>query len=176
MKEIKLTRGYAALVDDEDYERVARFKWRAQVTEHHVYGVREEHIGGGRKNRKRRSILLHRFVIGLELCEGRDVDHENRNGLDCQRRNLRVCSRAQNNQNARKQIRVGGRSPYKGVAFHSFSGLWLARVCVNKIQKSLGYFKTDVEAALAYDFAAREHYGVYARPNFPLCPLKVHSA
>jgi len=91
--------------------------------------------------------------------------------LDNRRENLRVASRTQNLGNQRKQ--AGKTNPFKGVWWHEVSGKWRASIQVNGKQKHLGMFVDPVDAALAYDTAARSHFGAFAHANFPLEILAV---
>ena len=101
MKKIKLTRGYAAIVDDEDYDRVSKIKWYTMGKEPHIYAA-----SGHRTSKKRVAqgvketntfITLHRFII--EEKNGEIVDHINRNTLDNRKKNLRLCSQSENLKN-----------------------------------------------------------------------------
>jgi hypothetical protein len=159
MKTIPLTQGFVALVDDADFDRVSAYKWSATKAKTNVYGVRKVRKQTGRTT----SQLLHRFILGVTDREI-DVDHEDHNGLNCQRSNLRKCVRGENDGNRRK---TRGASQFKGVSRDSGRGLW--RACI-RIEKTvhLGYFTDEVEAALAYDTAARIRFGVFAKCNFPL--------
>jgi hypothetical protein len=94
-----------------------------------------------------------------------DVDHEDHNGLNCQRHNLRVCVRGENNGNTRKTC---GTSQYKGVSRDASRGLWRACITIRNRSKFLGRFHDERDAALAYDVAARAAFGEFALCNFPL--------
>lgn len=159
MKTIPLTQGFVALVDDDDYDRVAALKWSATKTKTNVYGVRKVRTPAGRTT----SQLLHRFVMGVTHREI-DVDHEDHDGLNCQRSNLRECVRGENDGNRRK---TRGSSQYKGVSWSKDKGKWRACITIEKTVH-LGYFTDEMQAALAYDTAARIRFGVMANCNFPL--------
>lgn len=155
MKEIPLTRGFVALVDDADYERINAFKWQALVKPRHVYAVRRDRHG--------RKIRLHRFILGETTA--RMVDHWNGDTLDCRRTNLRPCSRPENARNARAYLtKIGSR--FKGVSAGSVSR-YKARITVDNKTIRLGTYSTEIEAARAYDEAARHYHGAFARLNFP---------
>jgi hypothetical protein len=160
MKTIALSQGFAAMVDDEDYERVSAFKWSATKTKNTVYGVRKVRTPAGQTT----SQLLHRFIMGVTHPRI-NVDHEDHNGLNCQRNNLRVCVRGENDGNRRKSR---GASQYKGVSWDSFRRLWRASITIHHMSKHLGRFQDEREAALAYDAAARAAFGNFALCNFPL--------
>lgn len=104
--------------------------------------------------------LLHRLIMGEpELMV---VDHINGNTLDNRRHNLRICTQAQNLAN-RKKNSNWKYSKYKGVGWHRQNSSFTAS-CK---RKKIGYFKNEIEAALAYDKCAKEFYGEFAKLNFP---------
>lgn len=159
MREIPLTRGYVALVDDEDYERVAAKKWGVTVkpqdtTPYAQNGVR---VAG-----RMTSVAMHRFILDapIELV----VDHINGNGLDNRRANLRLCSRSENQWNRRKSSQ--NTSGFKGV-FHRGGTRWIARITAHGKTVHLGRFRDPTIAARAYDAAALRLHGEFARLNFP---------
>jgi hypothetical protein len=159
MKTVPLTQGFVAMVDDADYGRVSAHKWCATRAKTNVYGVRKVRTPEGRTT----SQLLHRFVMSV-TDPAIDVDHKDHDGLNCQRHNLRKCVRGENDGNRRK---TRGSSQYKGVSWSKSKGRW--RACIT-IQRTvhLGYFTEEVQAALAYDAAARTRFGVFAKCNFAL--------
>ena len=158
-KEIPLTQGKFAIVDDDDYERVMQFKWFAQRTERGTWYA-GRHLGS-RTNRTR--IMLHRFLMSAR--SGQNVDHVNLDGLDCRRSNMRFASRSQNAANRRRLS--SNTSGYKGVTYCAQSHKWRADITFENRQRNLGRFSTPEEAAAAYDDTARELFGAFARLNFP---------
>ncbi len=163
MKTIRLTQDYVTLVDDADYESLSAFKWRALVDKRRgkVYAVRK--TKGSHSTRK--SVYLHRELLGLTNPNIK-VDHSNGNPLDNQRQNLSACTTSQNNMNANKRS-DGVSSQYKGVSWHKRDKKFYAAIKLNGKAKHLGSFFNEREAALAYDAAAREHFGDFAVCNFP---------
>lgn len=159
MKEIPLTKGYVAVVDDEDYEHLARYRWGVALPEGRPYAVRHQRHGAGR----REVVYMHRVIAGAR--PGRDVDHRNHDTLDNRRTNLRECEHRQNTYNARAQR--GARSPYKGVSLEARTGAWVAYITVGGRRRFLGSFGDEQSAAVAYDDAARESFGEFAYLNFP---------
>lgn len=106
---------------------------------------------------------MHRLI--LDAPAGRDVDHANMNGLDNRRVNLRLASHSQNAANQRK-CRKKTLSRYKGIYYYRRRKRpWCAQIKVRGRNKHLGYFETEEEAALAYNRAALEHFGKFARLN-----------
>jgi hypothetical protein len=154
VKEISLTQGYTALIDDEDFANVSSRKWRAQkVKGGHIYAVSGSHP---------RVLLLHRVLLGI-TDSNIDVDHKDRNGLNCQRANLRVCSAGENLGNQAKTRTYRGKptsSRFKGVSKER--GKW----CAAFRYKRIGLFSSEEDAARAYDRAALEYYGPFALTNF----------
>lgn len=156
MKTIPLTKGYEAIVDDADFERVAAFKWYAKVTPRNVYAVRSTPRLAPGVNQGQ--VKLHRFVLGVTdpLVE---VDHRDHDGLNCTSENLRACTKRQNQHNRKKT--KGTASQYLGVTKHTSK--WLARININGKQKHLGLFVNEEDAARAFDAAVlslRDEFGV----------------
>ena len=149
MKEIELTQGKVALVDDEDYECLARHEWRTLKNCNRYYAARS------------RSILMHRVIMNAQ--KGQEIDHKDGNGLDNRRTNLRFCTRSQNNQNRRK---TWGSSQYKGVSWWKRDNEWEVSIKHNKKQYHLGHYKDEIHAAKVYDAKAKELFGEFAYLNF----------
>lgn len=151
-REIPLTQGRVALIDDADYERVAALgKWQATLCDGKWYA---SHAFA--KN----AIRLHTFLTGWPM-----VDHISGDGLDNRRANLRPATHSQNNANTRRSR--ANTSGYKGVSLYRRTGRWRAYLGTRPKEIHLGYFATREEAARAYDRAAIETWGDYARTNFP---------
>jgi len=156
MKEISLTQGKVALVDDEDYTRVARYHWCFS----HGYAKRRATLA----LRMSLMIYMHRLLMGA--IQGQEVDHINMNTLDNRRENLRLCTSSQNKGNAKR--RTDNTSGFRGVSFYRRDGNWTAQLVVRGQYLYLGRHATATEAARAYDKAARKHFGEFARLNFPM--------
>jgi hypothetical protein len=162
MKEIPVFDGLIALVDDEDYELVNQYSWGKYIGRGGTIYAKA-YIKG---TKSRRFVLLHRFIMGTP--RDMETDHKNLNGLDCQRHNLRFATRAQNNYNRIKQrtrCSISTTSKYKGVSFDKIRSAWKARAVSNGKEIWLGRFNSELEAALAYNTFATEHYGEFARLN-----------
>lgn len=158
MKEIELTQGMVALVDDEDYERVSQYNWFAEQRGHTWYAQRHS------PRPEKKKIYLHRFI--MDAPDGVQVDHKSRNGLDCRRDNLRLATHSQNKQNT--GLLSNNASGFIGVTWHSGAGKWSAQIQVESEQIYLGLFTDKVEAAKARDVASIKYFKEFAVLNFPL--------
>lgn len=146
---IPVRRAAGALVDAEDVGIVSARNW---------YAVRR---GAGlvyAESGAQPQIMMHRLILG-DACKGMVVDHIDGNGLNNLRGNLRVCTQRENSRNRRS---VRG---YRGVSWKADIGRWRARIMVDRREISLGAFDTPEQAAEAYNRAAAEYYGQFAKIN-----------
>lgn len=153
-RSIPLTRGKVTWVDQDDYEMLRHWTWNASKS-----GYAQAYNGGGLEHRR---VNMHRVIMLPE--PGQQVDHVNSDGLDNRRFNLRICTHSQNNWNQRK---TRGVSRYKGVWWHRKGHWWSADIGAHGIRHRLGHFDSEEAAARAYDTAAHELHGEFARLNFP---------
>ena len=160
MKKIALTQGKFALVDDEDYERLAWFQWYAYRSENGVWYARRNAGPEG----ARKTISMHRAVLGLIELDP-DVDHRDLDGLNNQKSNLRRTR--QNGNSANINVRRDNKSGMKGVYWSARHNRWSAQITTKGKQRWLGYHKTREDAARAFDLAAIKYHGEFARTNFP---------
>jgi len=152
-REIELSQGKCALVDDEDYERVMQFTWCASRCGNNYYAMRPL------KRSQPETRLMHRFI--LNAPPEKETDHINGDGLDNRRANLRLCTHA---ENLRNRPKMGGRtSQHKGVCWHKKNCRWAAYINVDGARIFLGYFVAEKEAYAAYCAAAAKYHGVYGR-------------
>lgn len=161
MKEIKLTQGKVALVDDADYEWLSQWKWCAhkQPKGEKFYAVRGLYLEDGTHH----SIRMHRQI--LNASEGTEVDHIDCNGLNNQRSNLRLATRSQNEMN-KVPWKKNKTSKYKGVHYCNTRRKYVMGIRFNNSLKRK-YHTSEIDAAQAYDELARIHHGEFARLNFP---------
>lgn len=160
MKKISLTRGQFAIVDDKDFGELNSYKWYAVVSKYTFYAERSKSIGNGRHI----NIRMHRQLFGLSADNKSRVDHIDENGLNNQRKNLRVCTHAQNKRNVTKR-NLNTLSIYKGVTFHKRDNKWMAQIRVDYKNIFCGYFEDQKQAALAYNAAAKKYHGEFANLN-----------
>jgi len=156
-KEIKLTQGKVAIVDDEKFEFLNQWKWYAIFIKVRWYATRTSATKEGRKQ-----LYMHRIIMNPP--PNLETDHIDHDGLNNRKTNLRLVTRSQNNQNRMK--RKNKSSQYKGVRWYPNTEKWKAEIQINGHQIHLGYFITEHEAALVYNEKAKELFGVFANLNF----------
>lgn len=161
MKEIQLTQGKVALVDDEDYEHLNQWKWFAQkdtsVKKEKFYACRQIRLDNG----KQTAIRMHRQIMNTP--QDMLADHIDGDGLNNQKYNLRNCTTAQNNMNRRNTHE--SLSEFKGVSFNKRRGMWAAQIQYCRKNIHIGYFVFEYEAAMAYDNMALKLFGEFAYLN-----------
>ena len=161
MKHIKLTNmDMSAMVDDEDYERLNKHKWRMNKRGYACTSVWLKGTGKGT------IWLMHRLV--LDVPKGMDCDHKDQNKINNQRQNLRVVNRSENMQNVQYIKKETSHSKYKGVSRLNRPKLkkqWLAYIKVDYKTYYLGYHDTQEEAAHVYNQAAEQIFGEHASLN-----------
>jgi hypothetical protein len=159
MIEIPLTKGHVALIDDED-AALAELTWYLAKNGRNLYAIRSYWLPDGTQ----RTITLHRMV--MPLPDGMRVDHIDGNGLDCRRQNLRGATHQQNLWGRKRN--KNNKSGYKGVSWDKRARRWKASITVNGRTIPLGLFDDPAEGGRAYDAAALEHFGEFARLNSSL--------
>jgi len=137
-----------AQIDEPDLAWALRFRWRLDS---YGYAIRTLPRPDGQHGR----IPMHREILGLQPGDPGIADHINRDKLDNRRSNLRIVTRAANNQN--RDAYANGRSRFRGVSWDSSRGLWRATAQANGEWKQIGRFPTEEEAARAAAEWRREH-------------------
>jgi hypothetical protein len=155
---IPLNNGTFAVVDAADIPIVEGRHWSSNSNGYAVASF--THNGRVRWTRMHRLLLL-----GLDSDCSLHVDHINGDRLDNRRSNLRLVTSGQNQSNRRKK--VNSKHRFKGVNQDRRDLRWEARIRSKGAKYYIGRFATEEEAARAYDVAAREHFGEFARLNFP---------
>lgn len=153
MATLSLTKGYTAIVDDDDFAWLNEWKWTALVTRQLVYAYR--------RVSKTQTLLMHRAI--LRAAPTLLVDHIDFDGLNNRRSNLRLCTKRQNQAHSRHPI---GGTGFRGVTLNK-SAKTIRYVAQSAATGYIGSFGSAEDAAVAYDNIARELYGPFAQLNFP---------
>ncbi|MCX5633164.1 MAG: AP2 domain-containing protein [Phycisphaerae bacterium] len=166
-RKIYLTKGKYAIVSPEDFEEVNKHKWRAVGNHNYTYYAARMTYPCGRK----KQVMMHREIMKLpsfDLAQGRGrlvIDHKDGDGLNNTRDNLSIVTAAENSYNRRKYKNECS-SKYKGVSLRKRDNKWSAIITYKGIPIRLGYFDNEIDAAKAYDEAAKELHREYAKLNF----------
>ncbi len=145
---------FEVFYDEGDHDLLSKFKWhiiKGRNTFYCIANTRKE-------NGKTTTVKMHKLLTGWSM-----TDHSDRNGLNNQRYNLREASCQENNRNATRQ--KNNTTGYRGVDYNKDHKAFRARVNVNRKSVYCRYFKTATEAALAYNEAAKIHFGEFANLN-----------
>jgi len=166
MKKIITENNQEIILDDEDYKYLSNFKWKTVKKGNDRYAVIKKMKGFGKRTAQ---IYLHEFLIELDNQDC--IGFKNKNTLDNRRENLFGVSKGYNLARTRKRKTVMGglkpKSKYKGVTQRLKKGktTWEVRIAKDKKTYYVGSYKTQKQAALAYDKKAEELYGEYAFKN-----------
>jgi hypothetical protein len=154
---IKLTRNKSTIIDNEDFDLVNQYKWFGYKD----HNKEKWYVLGYKKGERKKYIYMHRLI--LSAPKGILVDHRDRDGLNNQKSNLRLCNHSQNLQNQKKRSSL---KKHKGVYWCKNVNKWNAQIGINSKSYSLGYFDNEIEAARAYNNKAKELFGEFARLNY----------
>jgi hypothetical protein len=158
MKKLPLTRGLFAQVDDEDFSKVSRHKYRAVWNGSQWYAMRNS----SRTLGPRRGIYLSREI--LDAPDHLEVHHIDGDPLNNRRKNLELRTPKQNRRGFARKA-TGTTSRFRGVRQNR--GKWEANIQPVGGREYLGIFSSEESAARAYDAAAKRLFGEFAQLNFP---------
>ena len=145
------------LIDDDDFGLICDYKWYIQSVSECKYAVARTTLPNG----KIKVILMHRLIIKPLDCY--EIDHIDGNGLNNQKDNLRTCRHRDNIRNRRKHKK--GSSTYKGVSWDTQKKRWRAYIHSGGKRIRLGDYKTEKDAASAYNKAAKLIFQEFANLN-----------
>jgi len=163
-RQIRMAQPRYAKVDPADYKRLKRYKWIARKGKNSFYTLR---YAAGGKRKKGTLIYLHQEVI--KVPQGMVIDHINHDGMDNRMANLRAATYSQNLCHRKKRSGTN-QSKYKGIYWREKNRKWQALITFEKKKIYLGYFRSEIDAARAYDHAAKIYHGEFASLNFPQSP------
>lgn len=153
MKEINLTEGFKTIVDDDMYEYLNQWKWRYMGK----YAVRGCRIAG-----KYKTIWMHREILAI-TDKNKFADHIDGDTLNNRLSNLRIADKHQNGCN--RGLQCNNTSGYKGVSWYGIRNKWRVRIKVRGKQILVGFFADIIDAAKAYNKAAYDYHGQFAKLN-----------
>jgi len=154
-------KGLSTVVDEEDYRTydLGSYNWSPLIRRSTTYAY---------SHNNRKTIYLHRLIMGLlDAPRSVLVDHIDHNGLNNSRTNLLVTDNSGNQRNRRKSLSAKRASSYIGAHLdrNNKTNPWRASVFLSGKHKHLGCYRTEKEAALAYNNAVIEHFGDRAYLN-----------
>jgi len=158
MKLIKLTKGYFAQVDDDNFDWLSKISWQAAIRGGRVYAAGRVKDGEGIVIR----VYMHRLIMGV-YDRKIDVDHRDLDGLNNLLENLRTSTRQQNTRNSGS--RPNSSSKFKGVSWKKELKKWIVQITISGENKYLGLFESEEDAARQFNHASRIHFGEYSRYN-----------
>jgi hypothetical protein len=160
-RRIYLGEGEWTIVEPTDYYRLKNYNWYIGGNGKEFYAFRNIKIGPG----KTKMVSMHREIMNPPA--GLLVDHRNNDTLDNRRANLRLATHSENSYN-RPKTKAKTTSQYIGIYSEKRTGRWTVKIRVNGERLWLGRFESEIEAAKAYDAAAKKYHGEFARLNFPV--------
>jgi hypothetical protein len=145
---------FECLIDDEDFNLVKEYHWYIHSRTGYARGRKKNPRG------KNNFISMHRLVLGILDKPEVDVDHIKHNKLDNRKSQLRTCTTSQNTSNRTAY----GVSKYLGVC--RFRDRWKAGIGHDGKNEHIGVFENEIDAAKAYDEAAKKYHKEFANLNF----------
>lgn len=161
-RQIRISGPKYAKVDPADYKRLRKYEWFIRKGTNCFHARRFVPAGKGKRDKL---VYMHQEI--LKVPEGMVVDHVNHDGMDNRSGNLRAATRGQNMCNKRKCLSRPTHSKYKGAHWHKYDRKWHAVISFKRKRIHLGRFDNEIDAAKAYDEAAKKYHGQFACLNFP---------
>ncbi len=157
MIKFPLTKGYCALIDDEDLCLVNQYRWWTYEDKSgpNLFYALSTSTG--------KTMSMHRVVMGCQMGDGKQIDHIDGDGLNNQKNNLRFCTGSQNCMN---RISANSTSQHKGVTWKKANQKWCAQIMMDGRKKHIGLYEKEKDAAKACDQMAFQVFGEFARLNF----------
>ncbi len=149
-----------ALVDESDFDLVSKLKWRLEKGRHCFYAI-------SLQPNSKQSIRMHQLILGVKPktdgTRSKPIDHEDHNGLNNCRSNIRHATNSQNagNSNLSKRNTTG----FKGITLNKKKAIFIARIRVNRVLINLGSSKNITKAIKLYNAASVKYFGQFAKPN-----------
>ncbi len=171
MKQIPLTQGKFAIVDDEDFHYLSRFEWHAAINSNNDYAARRRAKLESKESRSVDAYISMASSI-IPPKQYSEIGFKNHNTLDYRKENLIYVSYSLKRHRADKQAGKTS-SKYKGVCFckagcpkdRQWSAAIYKRIDGVIRRFHLGYFSTQEKAARAYNQKSLELYGEDAYQN-----------
>lgn len=157
MKEIQLTQGKVALVDDDMYDYLMQWKWFANNIKGYFYAGRNITSSKCKQSR----ISMHRLIMKPD--KGMIIDHLDGDALNNQKNNLRICNHSENMRN--RKLGKNNTSGYKGVSYQKRDNNWRSYIKFNNKTINIGTYTNPIDAARAYNEAAIKYHGKFAKLN-----------
>lgn len=172
MREIALTRGKRAMVDDDIYHLLENVPFHAAESRGRIYARSNRTLLEGHPN-----TYLHWIVIAPSFHKSFQIKFKDGNTLNCQRDNLIYIEKSTNTQRSSKpQTGRIKKSKYIGVSKIMNTRLkserWSARTKHEGKNIYIGKYATQEEAALAYNKKMIELHGPNCRLNILSNPTK----
>lgn len=142
---VPLTRGFNAIIDAVDVDKVSGYNWYAHNGNGGFYAARGSN-----------TVFLHHIIAGSGM-----IDHISRDTLDNRRCNLRHCTPSQNNYNS--TIRKDNSSGVKGIGFRKDNSKWRVRISVEGKCICIGHFNRLEDAKEARIKASKKYHKEFAR-------------
>jgi len=168
MIQIELSQGRVALVDDEDFDWLSKWKWYYLRDKKAKTGYAKRNIGS---SPHQQAVYMHIAIMKRHKCWKRkkEVDHIDMCGCDNRKVNLRLATSGE--QGINERFRSDNTSGIRGVCWYKQTGKWVAYITVNRKRKHLGYFVNKEDAIAKRLWAEYKYFGKFRHDPTNVCPL-----